>query len=100
MRQIEINGINVNVIAEGIKKYGYDNLIEIDEYPHTTTYKKAGSFVRNETEDWVVIETEDMKLYMNNNYGYIVIIECEKGHYEENKGMVTDKEGHIYYTTF
>jgi uncharacterized glyoxalase superfamily protein PhnB len=100
MKTIEINGVEVNVIAEGIKKYGYDNLIEIDEYPHLTTYKKKGTFVSDETEDWVVIENDEMKLYMNNLDGYIVIIEFEKSHYEENRGMVTDKEGHIYYTYF
>ena len=100
MRQIEINGINVNVLNENIKKYGYDNLIEIEEYPHLTTYKTHGTFVSEETDDWVVLETEEMKLYMNNLDGYIVIIEFEQSHYEEGRGMVTDKAGHIYYTSF
>lgn len=100
MAKLEINGVEVNILATGIKKYGYDNLTEIDEYPHVTTYKKIRNVISNETEDWVVIENEDMKLYMNNNHGYIVIIEFDKSHYEENKGMVLDREGHIYYTMF
>ena len=100
MAKMEINGVEVNIIATGIKKYGYDNLIEIDEYPYVQHYKKMGSYISDETEDWPVIETEKMKLYMNNCDGYIVIIEYEQTHYEENKGMVLDEEGHIYYTIF
>lgn len=100
MAKMEINGVEVNIIATGIKKYGYDNLTEIDEYPYVQHYKKMGSYIGDETEDWLVIETEKMKLYMNNCDGYIVIIEFEQTHYEENKGMVLDEEGHIYYTIF
>lgn len=97
---VEINGVEVEVINRGIKKYGYDNLFEIARYPHLTTYAKNGKNVIEETDDWLVIETEEMKLYMNNLDGYIVIIEFEQDHYEEGKGIVTDKEGHIYYTVF
>lgn len=100
MKTIEINGIKVNVLAENIKKYGYEDLMEIEQYPRISTYKRNGTFVREETDDWVVIETEDMKLYMNNMDGYIVIIEFEKAHYDECYQRVVDKEGHIYYTTF
>ena len=97
---VEINGKEVEVIGRNIKKYGYDNLLELAEYPHITTYTKSGKYVIEENEDWVVIENEDMKLFMNNVHGYIVIVEFEKTHYEDRKGLVVDKEGHIYYTIF
>ena len=100
MDTIEINGKEVEVLADHINKYGYENLCEIAEYPHLTTYINKDGFVYDTTDDWVVIETEEMKLYMNNDIGYIVIIEFEKHHYEDNKGLVVDEKGHIYYTIF
>lgn len=100
MQTLEINGKLVEVLATGIRKYGYEDLTEIAEYPHITTYAKSGTFVRKTADDWTVIETKDLKLLMNNDVGYIVIIEFELHHYEEGKGLVTDREGHIYYTVF
>ena len=100
MDTITINGIEVEVIKTGIKKYGYNNLFEIAKYPIVTEYVKRGTIVNSETEDWVVLETDELKVYMNNLNGYIIFIEFEKSHYEAGKGLVVDKEGHIYYTIF
>lgn len=100
MDTITINGIEVEVIKTGIKKYGYNNLFELAKYPHVTEYAKRGTIVNCEAEDWVVLETDELKVYMNNLNGYIIFIEFEKSHYEVGKGLVFDKEGHIYYTIF
>jgi hypothetical protein len=100
MDTIEINGKKVKVLAEHINKYGYEDLCEIAEYPVLTSYTNNNGFIYKTANDWVVIETKEMKLYMNNDMGYIVIIEFQKHHYEDKKGLVVDEMGHIYYTTF
>ena len=104
---MENNKINlaageVTIIASGIKKYGYDDLREIEEYPRLSVYKRnaSGSFIYKTTDDWPVIETPEMSLFMNNEFGYIVIVEFEAHHYEEGRGLVVDRPGHIYFTEF
>ena len=94
MGTVEINGQHVNVIAEGIKKLGRE-WTEIEEYPTIVTHTKRGSHY---SDDWVVIEEEgDFVLYMNNDEGYLVLIELERNHFDPLKGTVVDREGRIFY---
>ena len=98
MDKIEINGQRVKVLADGIQKYGR-LWTEIEEYPTIVMHTKLGDHVYS--EDWVVLEdTGKFCLYMNNNHGFMVLIEFEQNHFEENRGYVVDKPGHIYYTSF
>lgn len=95
---IEINGQTVKVLAEGIKKFGRE-WTEIEEYPTVVMQTKRGDHVYS--EDGVVIEEEgEFKLFMNNGPGFMVYIELQKEHYEEKKGFVVDRPGHIYFTMF
>jgi hypothetical protein len=93
---MKINEVEVKVIATGIEKYGrtWD---EIEFFPSVQVYFPNG---RVEQEDWLVLSDDDKDLYMNNLYGYMVLIEKQKEHYEEGKGYVLDKKGHIYFTYF
>ena len=97
MGTIEINGQHVNVIAEGIKKFGRE-WVEIEEYPTIVTHTKRGNHY---SDDWVVIKEEgDFVLYMNNGDGYLVLIELEKSHFNPQNGMEVDREGKIFYSSF
>lgn len=97
MDKIEINGKYVNVLAEGINYMGR-TWIEIEEFPVTTNITCYDKRVRRECEDWVVIEDNSIELHMNNDAGYIVLLELEKVHYEDKKGLVLDKPGRILYS--
>lgn len=99
---IEINGQTVKVLAEGIKKFGRE-WTEIEEFPMDVKYAHGGgTSVHEYSEDWVVIEQEkDFKLFMNNNVGYLVLVEFEIDHYEDNYSKhVVDRPGRILYTNF
>lgn len=99
---VEINGKKVEVLSDGIKKYGRE-WVEIEEFPMDVRYAHGGSTSVNKySEDWVVIEQEnDFKLYMNNIGGYLVLIEFEIDHYEDERNKhVIDRPGRILYTEF
>lgn len=97
MGTIEINGIYVNVLAEGIEKFGRV-WSEIDEYPTIVIHTRYNA---KYSDDWVVIEEQgEFTLYMNNEEGFLVLVELEKRHHEEDKGMVVDRPGRIFYTGF
>lgn len=100
MDTITINGREVNVLKTDIKFNGrvWD---EIETFPrfieHRLVHENA---VYDYSDDWLVMENDDFALYMNNNDGYMVYIDKQNVHYEEKKGLVTDKKGRILYTTF
>lgn len=99
MDTITINGRKVNVLKTDIKFNGrvWD---EIEVFPrfieHRLVHEKS---VYDYSDDWLVMENDDFALYMNNNDGYMVYIDKQNFHYEEDKGLVTDKKGRILYTT-
>lgn len=99
---IEINGQTVKVLAEGIKKFGRE-WTEIEEFPMNVKYAHGGSTsVYEYSEDWLVLEDEEnFKLYMNNDAGFMVLVEFEIDHYEDNYNKhIIDRPGRILYTNF
>lgn len=98
MEWIKINGQDVKVIRKGVKKFGRE-WDELEEFPTITTYHRSGVAI---CDDWLVIEQEgDFKLFMNNGPGYMVLVEFEKGHYEDDyKKHIIDRPGRILYTIF
>ena len=99
MKTIEINGQNVNVLKEGVG-FGGRMWDMIESFPRMIEHRMGGgNSVYEYTEDWEVMDTDDFTLFMNNDEGYMVYISKHKVHYEESKGLVTDKEGFILYTT-
>lgn len=102
MNTREINGKDVNVLATGIKKFGRE-WEQIEEFPMDVKYAHGGgTSVHEYSEDWVVIEEkDDFKLYMNNSVGYMVLIEFEIDHYEDNYTKhIVDRPGRILFTYF
>ena len=99
METICLNEVEVNVIGKNIEYLGrtWD---EIDKFPMTNVWRKNGTHIYNDKEDWVVTEDDKHILYMNNGDGYMVLIEFEQSHYVEDEGIVIDKEGRILFTYF
>lgn len=99
MKTIDIYGKEVNVLAEGVNYMGR-SWEEIDAYPRTVTTHNYGGHVHEEELDWVVLEDNNITLYMNNDVGYMVLVDHQITHYEEGRGLVVDKPGRILYTIF
>lgn len=97
MKEIEINGTWVAVIEENISYMGRV-WTQVEKYPVTHMFTCYDKWVREECEDWPVLEDDNMTLYMNNEQGFMVLIEREKTHFEDKTGIVTDKPGRILYS--
>ena len=102
METIKINGRDVKILAIGVKKFGRE-WTELDEFPVDVRYAHGGgSSIHEYSEDWLVLEEEgNFKLYMNNSEGYMVLIEFQIDHFEDNfTKHIVDRPGKILYTEY